>query len=122
MNKQKLIAKQKQRRKFSVRNRVRGDAERPRMCVFRSGGHVGCQVIDDTTGKTLVSASTRDKELRDQIKYGGNCDAAKLIGKVVAEKALGAGIKTVRFDRGCYKYHGRVAALADAAREAGLSF
>jgi large subunit ribosomal protein L18 len=122
VNKRQIIAKQKQRRRFSVRNRVRGDADRPRMCVFRSSGHVGCQVIDDAAGKTLVSASTRDKELRDQIKYGGNCDAAKIVGRVVAQKALDAGIKTVRFDRGCYKYHGRVAALADAAREAGLSF
>ncbi len=92
------------------------------MCVFRSCGHLACQLIDDTSGQTLVSASTRDQDLREQIKYGGNCDAAKIIGKVVAEKALGAGIKMVRFDRGCYKYHGRVAALADAAREAGLSF
>ncbi|NLX57323.1 MAG: 50S ribosomal protein L18 [Planctomycetaceae bacterium] len=122
MNKQKQIGKQKQRRKFNVRNRVRGDGERPRMSVFRSCAHVACQVIDDATGKTLVSASTRDKELRTQIKYGGNCDAARFIGKVVAERALGAGIKAVRFDRGCHKYHGRVAALADAAREAGLSF
>jgi large subunit ribosomal protein L18 len=122
VNKQKAIAKQKQRRKFSVRNRIRGDAQRPRMCVFRSCGHLACQLIDDTSGQTLVSASTRDQGLREQIKYGGNCDAAKIIGKAVAEKALGAGIKMVRFDRGCYKYHGRVAALADAAREAGLSF
>ncbi|MHB8865563.1 MAG: 50S ribosomal protein L18 [Pirellulaceae bacterium] len=122
MNKQKEIGRQKQRRKFSVRNRLRGDAQRPRMCVFRSCTHVACQLIDDMTGQTLVSASTRDKDLRDQIKYGGNCDAAKVIGRTVAEKALGAGIKLVRFDRGCYKYHGRVAALADAAREAGLSF
>jgi large subunit ribosomal protein L18 len=122
VNKRQLIAKQKQRRKFSVRNRVRGDADRPRMCVFRSSGHVACQLIDDATGRTLVSASTRDKTLRDQIKYGGNCAAAKIVGQAVAQKALEAGIKTVRFDRGCYKYHGRVAALADAAREAGLSF
>jgi large subunit ribosomal protein L18 len=92
------------------------------MCVFRSSGHVACQLIDDASGQTLVSASTRDKTLRDQIKYGGNCDAAKIVGQAVAQKALEAGIKTVRFDRGCYKYHGRVAALADAAREAGLSF
>ena len=92
------------------------------MCVFRSSTHVGCQLIDDITGVTLVSASTRDKELRDQVKYGGNCDAAKIVGQKVAEKALAAGIKAVRFDRGGYKYHGRVAALADAARAAGLSF
>ena len=122
MNKRQLIAKQKQRRKFNVRNRLRGDAGRPRLSVFRSSGHTACQVIDDATGRTLVSASTRDKTLRDQIKYGGNCAAAKIVGQVVAHKALEAGIKAVRFDRGCYKYHGRVAALADAAREAGLSF
>jgi large subunit ribosomal protein L18 len=122
VNKQKEIGRQKQRRKFSVRNRVRGDAQRLRMCVFRSSTHVACQLIDDSTGQTLVSASTRDKDLRDQVKYGGNCEAAKLIGRTVAEKAIGAGIKSVRFDRGCYKYHGRLAALADAAREAGLSF
>jgi len=122
VNKRQLIAKQKQRRKYSVRNRVRGDASRPRLSVFRSSAHVACQVIDDATGRTLVSASTRDKQLRDQIKYGGNCDAAKIVGRALAERALGAGIKTVRFDRGCYKYHGRIAALADAAREAGLSF
>lgn len=122
MNKQKELGIRKQRREFHVRNRLRGDAQRPRMCVFRSCTHVGCQLIDDITGVTLVSASTRDKELRDQIKYGGNCDAAKVIGQKVAEKALAAGITAVRFDRGGYKYHGRVAALADAARAAGLSF
>jgi len=122
VNKQKELGLRKQRREFHVRNRMRGDAVRPRMCVFRSCTHVGCQLIDDITGATLVSASTRDKEVRDQIKYGGNCDAAKVIGQKVAEKALAAGIKAVRFDRGGYKYHGRVAALADAARAAGLSF
>jgi large subunit ribosomal protein L18 len=122
VNKQKELGLRKQRREFHVRNRVQGDAQRPRMCVFRSCTHVGCQLIDDITGTTLVSASTRDKELRDQIKYGGNCDAAKVIGQKVAEKALAAGIKAVRFDRGGYKYHGRVASLADAARAAGLSF
>ncbi len=122
MNKRQIIAKQKQRRKYHVRNRVRGDADRPRLSVFRSSGHLACQVIDDATGRTLVSASTRDKALRDQIPYGGNCAAAKIVGQVVARKALEAGIQAVRFDRGCYKYHGRVAALADAAREAGLSF
>jgi large subunit ribosomal protein L18 len=122
VNKQKELGIRKQRRAFHVRNRLRGDATRPRMCVFRSSTHVGCQLIDDITGTTLVSASTRDRELRDQIKYGGNCDAAKIVGQKVAEKALAAGIKAVRFDRGGFKYHGRVAALADAARAAGLSF
>jgi large subunit ribosomal protein L18 len=122
VNKQKTIAQQRQRRKYAVRNRLRGDAQRPRMCVFRSCGHMGCQLIDDTTGRTLVSASTRDKDLRGQVRYGGNCAAAQVVGKAVAERALGQGITQVRFDRGSYKYHGRVAALADAAREAGLVF
>jgi large subunit ribosomal protein L18 len=92
------------------------------MCVFRSHQHMACQLIDDTTGRTLVSASTYDKALLGQLKYGGNCEAAKVVGRTVAQRALEAGIKKVRFDRGCYKYHGRVAALADAAREAGLAF
>ncbi len=122
MNKQKTIAQQRQRRKYAVRKRVRGDAQRPRLCVFRSCGHVACQLIDDTTGRTLASASTRDKDLRGQVRYGGNCAAAQAVGKAVAERALGQGITRVRLDRGSYKYHGRVAALADAAREAGLVF
>ena len=122
MNKQKFIGKQRVRRSRHVRNKVRGDQATPRMCVIRSHKNVACQLIDDESGRTLVSASTRDKDLRDGIKYGGHCDAAKVVGKAVAEKALAAGIKQVRFDRGHQKYHGRVAALADAAREAGLSF
>ena len=122
MNKQKIIAKQKQRRKYSVRKRVKGTGDSPRMCVFRSASHIGCQLIDDATGRTLVSASSRDQGVRDGIKYGGNCEAAKAVGQIVGQRALEAGIKMVRFDRGCYKYHGRVAALADAAREAGLAF
>jgi large subunit ribosomal protein L18 len=91
------------------------------MCVFRSHQNIACQLIDDVDGKTLVSAGTRDKALRDEFAYGGNKDAAQAVGKAIAEKALAAGIKSVRFDRGSYQYHGRVAALADAAREAGLS-
>lgn len=79
-----------------------------------------CQVIDDGAGKTLASASTRDKDLRGDVKTAGNADAAGAVGKAIAEKVIAAGIKDVRFDRGPYKYHGRVAALADAAREAGL--
>ena len=122
MNKQKEIAKRKQRRKYSVRRRLRGSADEPRMCVFRSHGHTACQLIDDVSGRTLVSASTYDKSMRSQLKSGGNCEAAKVIGQLVGQRALEAGIKKVRFDRGCYKYHGRVAALADAAREAGLTF
>ena len=90
------------------------------MSVQRTLKHISCQLIDDLTGRTLVSVSTKDSALRDQVKYGGNCEAAVAIGKAVAEKALEADIKSVRLDRGHSRYHGRLAALADAAREAGL--
>ena len=120
MNKDKEIAQRRQRRKYSVRNRLRGDAQRPRMCIFRSHRNLGCQLIDDTVGRTIVSVSTRDKDVRENMKYGGNCDAAKVLGQLIAQRALDAGIQMVRLDRGCYKYHGRVATVADAAREAGL--
>lgn len=122
MNKQKIIGKQRQRRRYHSRSKSPGTVERPRLCVFRSHKHVACQVIDDVTRKTIVSASTRDADVAKSISYGGNKDAAAAIGKVVAEKALAAGVTKVRFDRGDYKYHGRIAALADAARAAGLSF
>lgn len=121
MKKQKTINKQRLRRRQHTRNKLRGDAERPRLSVFRSHKHIACQVIDDFTGKTLASASTRDKDLAGQVKYGGNKDAAALIGKTIAERAQAAGVTQVRLDRGHYKYHGRVAALADAAREGGLT-
>ena len=119
---EKIRTIRQRRRKQHVRNKLRGDQATPRMSVVRSHKNVACQLIDDENGVTLVSASTRDKDLRDAVQYGGNCDAAKAVGKAVAEKALAPGIKTVRFDRGHQRYHGRVAALADAAREAGLSF
>ena len=90
------------------------------MSVFRSLKHIYVQIIDDESGKTLVSASTNDQQLRSEIGYGGNCDAAQVVGKAIAERALAAGLKQVAFDRAAYKYHGRVAALADAARDAGL--
>ena len=90
------------------------------MTVHRSHRNIAVQLVDDDAGRTLVSASTRDKDLAGQFTYGGNKEAAQRLGKIVAEKALAAGIKQVRFDRGHYKYHGRIAALADAAREAGL--
>jgi large subunit ribosomal protein L18 len=122
VNKQKIIAKQRQRRRYHSRSKSRGTSERPRLSVFRSHKHIACQVIDDVTRKTIVSASTRDSELAKSISYGGNKDAAAAIGKAVAEKAIAAGVQKVRFDRGDYRYHGRVAALADAAREAGLNF
>jgi large subunit ribosomal protein L18 len=122
VNKQKSIAKQRQRRRYHSRSKSRGTVERPRLSVFRSHKHIACQVIDDATRKTIVSASTRDPAVAKSISYGGNKDAAAAIGKAVAERALAAGVKKVRFDRGDYQYHGRVAALAEAAREAGLSF
>ncbi len=105
-----------------VRQRVEGSTERPRLCVYRSLGHIYAQLIDDRTGKTLVSASSVDKETKKNMKGGGNIAAAKVIGKAVAERAKAAGVLKVVFDRGGYKYHGRVKALADAAREAGLQF
>ncbi len=105
-----------------VRQRVEGSTERPRLCVYRSLGHIYAQLIDDRTGKTLVSASSVDKETKKNMKGGGNIAAAKVIGKAVAERAKAAGVVKVVFDRGGYKYHGRVKALADAAREAGLQF
>ena len=105
-----------------VRTRVEGTDERPRLCVYRSLGHIYAQVVDDRSGRTLVAASSLDKETRKQLKGGGNVAAAKVIGKVIAERALAAKIQKVVFDRGGYKYHGRVKALADAAREAGLQF
>ncbi len=105
-----------------VRTRVVGTPERPRLCVFRSIGHIYAQVIDDRAGRTLASASSLDAEVRKQLKGGGNLAAAKVIGKTVAERARAVKIEQVVFDRGGYKYHGRVKALADAAREAGLKF
>ncbi len=122
MNHQKTIAKQRARRGFRVSKRIRGTPERPRLAVFRSRKHMYAQVIDDSLGKTLIAAGTDDKELRDSLKYGGNKAAAEAIGKAVAERALAAGIKQVCFDRRSFQYHGRVAALADAARKSGLSF
>jgi large subunit ribosomal protein L18 len=105
-----------------VRTKVSGTTERPRLCVYRSLDHIYAQVIDDHTGKTLVSASSVDGETKKNLKTGGNIAAAKVIGKAVAERAKAAGVQKVVFDRGGYKYHGRVKALADAAREAGLQF
>ena len=103
-----------------IRRKLQGTPERPRLAVFRSVAHIYAQVIDDSQGTTLVSASSVDKA--DKIKKGGNVAAAKSIGKLVAERAKEKGIKSVVFDRGGYQYHGRVKALADAARAAGLEF
>ena len=105
-----------------IRTRVKGTAERPRLCVFRSLDHIYAQVIEDGSGRTLASASSLDKQTRGLTGGGGNVAAAKVVGKAVAERALAAGIQQVVFDRGGYRYHGRVEALANAAREAGLKF
>ncbi|MGI9472159.1 MAG: 50S ribosomal protein L18 [Rubripirellula sp.] len=122
MDKNKKLQKKRLRRRQHVRNKLRGSAEQPRMSIHRSLKHFSCQVVDDLSGKTLVSASTQDKTLRSDVANGGNCDAAASIGKAIAEKATAAGIKAVKLDRGHNKYHGRVKAFADAAREGGLEF
>lgn len=110
------------RRHKRIRGRVSGSTARPRLNVFRSGRHIYAQVIDDTSACTIASASTVDKELRKQMEQGSTIEAAQAVGKLVAERAQQKGIKAVVFDRGGYLYHGRVQALADAAREAGLEF
>lgn len=101
---------------------MEGTENRPRLSVFRSLKHIYAQVIDDREGRTLASASSLDKQVRQQAAYGGNIAAAKVVGKVLGERAKQAGVTRVVFDRGGYQYHGRVKALADAAREAGLEF
>ena len=110
----------RKKRHYRVRTKVSGTAERPRLNVFRSNKHIYAQIIDDVTGRTLVSASTMDKDLN--ITATGNAEAAATIGTTIAMKALDANITTVVFDRAGYLYHGRVAKLAEAAREAGLKF
>ena len=105
-----------------VRQRVLGTLARPRLCVYRSLGHIYAQVIDDQSGRTLASASSLDKGTRAALRGGGNVAAAKIVGKTIAERSLAAGVQQVVFDRGGYMYHGRVQALASAAREAGLKF
>ena len=105
-----------------MRNRFAGTAERPRLAVFRSNNHMYAQIIDDSVGNTLVSASTLQKEVKAELEKTNDVDAAAYLGKVIAEKALEKGIKTVVFDRGGFIYQGKIQALADAAREAGLEF
>ena len=122
MNHQRANVQQRQRRGFRVRKRLRGTAERPRLSVFRSHKHLSVQIIDDFSGRTLAAATTLEKEVRGDLSYGGNRNAAERLGKVIAERAKAAGIDKVAFDRGPNQYHGRVAALADAARKAGLNF
>lgn len=105
-----------------LRNRFAGTAERPRLAVFRSNNHMYAQIIDDTVGNTLVSASTLQKDVKAELEKTNNVDAAAKLGEVIAKKALDKGITTVVFDRGGFIYQGKVKALADAAREAGLTF
>ena len=116
----RLVARDRRHRR--VRKKVRGTAARPRLAVFRSNKHIYAQVIDDAKGQTLASASSLEKDMRDSLKTGANVEAAKAVGKRLAERASAKGVKQVVFDRGGYLYHGRVKALADAARESGLSF
>ena len=122
MNQRELVNARRLRRQRHVRKRLHGTSERPRLAVFRSSKHIYAQVINDDNGTTLASASTLDSQVRGETAYGGNKTAAAVIGRVVAERAKRAGIDKVCFDRRSYKYHGRIQALADAAREAGLQF
>lgn len=119
LNSKQLQDRRKSRVRIQLRKRAGG---RPRLSVFRSSKHIYAQIIDDSNGVTLVAASSIEKDLKGSLKTGADTDAATKVGALVAERAVAAGIKDVVFDRGGYRYHGRVKALADAAREAGLSF
>lgn len=117
---EKVVAKQRRRRR--VRKRVKGTAERPRLAVTGTNAQVYAQVINDVEGATLAAASSIEPEIKAKVKRGSNVEAAKEVGRLIAERAVKLGVKEVVFDRGAALYHGRVAALADAAREAGLTF
>ncbi len=119
MNSRALFERRKKRNRYQLRKRAGG---KPRLSVFRSSKHIYAQLIDDLAGKTLVAASTMEKSIADQVKTGADKDAAIAVGKLIAERAKDAGVEKVVFDRGGYRFHGRVKALADAAREAGLNF
>lgn len=119
LSSKQLQERRKSRVRFQLRKRAAG---RPRLSVFRSSKHIYAQIIDDTNGVTLVAASSIEKDIKGSLKTGADTDAAAKVGSLVAERAVAAGIKDVVFDRGGYRYHGRVKALADAAREAGLTF
>ncbi len=116
---QELRERRRNRLRYQLRRKAGG---RPRLSVFRSGKNIHAQVIDDVAGRTLAAASSLDKDVREQFKTGANKDAATAVGRLVAERALAAGVSQVVFDRGAYMYHGRVKALAEAAREGGLAF
>ena len=122
MIKQKTRKPQVQKRHRSIRTKISGTSEFPRLAVYRSTKHIYAQLIDDENHVTLCSASSVDKDLKEKLAHGGNIDAAKVVGEAIAKKAKEKGIECVVFDRGGFLYHGRVAALADAAREAGLMF
>jgi len=117
---QKIVRRKRRRR--HVRKRVSGTLQRPRLTVFRSLKNIYAQIIDDSTGRTLASASSRDKDLRESVGGGSNAAAASKVGAALGERARSSGVEAVAFDRNGYRYHGRVKALADAAREAGLKF
>jgi large subunit ribosomal protein L18 len=119
MNSKKLFERRKRRTRYNVKRLSKG---KPRLSVFRSGKHVYAQVIDDAAGRTLAAASSVDKDLRATLKTGADKEAAAAVGRAVAERAVKAGVSQVVFDRGGYHYHGRVKALAEAAREGGLKF
>lgn len=110
------------KRHYRLRKNLQGTAERPRLAVYRSGKHIYAQLIDDESAKTIVSASTIDKDIKEDLKSGANIEAAKIVGKTIAKKAKEKGVEFIVFDRGGNLYHGRIAALADSAREAGLLF
>ena len=112
----------RKRKHVRVRKKISGTGECPRLCVYRSNAHIYAQIIDDEAQTTLASASTLDKEIKGSVSVGSNIEAAKAVGKLIAERAAAKDIKNVVFDRGGYLYHGRVQALAEAAREAGLEF
>ena len=116
------VQKRHKKRHKTIRLKVEGTAEFPRLAVYRSTKHIYAQLIDDENHVTIASASSNDKDMREQLKHGGNIEAAKVVGAAIAKKAKAKGIECVVFDRGGFLYHGRIAALADAAREAGLMF
>jgi large subunit ribosomal protein L18 len=122
MNPQKLKQVRRLRRRRHVRRKIVGTVERPRLTVFRSSKHIYAQLIDDHNGRTLAAASSNSPDVRKDVAYGGNVKAAQAVGKRLAEVAKERGITKVAFDRGHYRYHGRIKALADAAREGGLQF
>ncbi len=122
MKKSELSVQATLRRKFHVRKKITGTPDRPRLSVFRSNKHIYVQIIDDVAGLTLASASTKSKAIKEHLQKTGNKKAAEAVGEAIAKQAMGVGIKCVSFDRNRYRFHGRVKALADAARKAGLVF